>query len=234
MTSALPRAASPLRPGWGTLFAAAVLAGLTVSLPAALQVFERAPPDAVALRPAPAVVPAPRSEPPPAPPPRERRARANERPKPAPPLAAAAAPKRPVRPLDVRLALPVPSLLPTAGGIPLDLGSEGASSGLPGVEEPLLAFGVADLDVPPAALVRVDPVYPEEARRKGIEGSVVLRFTITPEGRVEDPSAVRADPGDVFVPAALEAVRRWRFAPPKKSGEPVSVRAEQTIYFRLR
>ena len=82
--------------------------------------------------------------------------------------------------------------------------------------------------------MRMNPIYPQEARRRGIEGVVEISFLITREGRTADLRVLHAEPGTTFVRAALEAVRRWRFTPPQKDGRPVAVRALQTIRFQLR
>jgi TonB family protein len=56
------------------------------------------------------------------------------------------------------------------------------------------------------------PEYPEAARARGLRGSVEVEFTVTPQGTVENPRVVAAEPRNVFDSAALAAVARRRYA----------------------
>jgi TonB family protein len=77
----------------------------------------------------------------------------------------------------------------------------------------------------------VQPVYPESARKKGIEGWVELAFTVMPNGQVEDVEVRNASPADVFEDAAVRAIRGWRFEPVERNGERVSQRAMVRLRF---
>jgi protein TonB len=79
---------------------------------------------------------------------------------------------------------------------------------------------------------RVDPIYPEEAQRAGLEGLVVLRATIDERGRVGDLQVLRGL-GRGLDEAAVAAVRRWRFRPATRDGKPVKVVYVLSVYFRL-
>ena len=57
----------------------------------------------------------------------------------------------------------------------------------------------------------VDPVYPQDALKKGISGDVRLRITVAANGKVKSATVVNSNPAKVFDEAALDAVRRWRF-----------------------
>lgn len=61
--------------------------------------------------------------------------------------------------------------------------------------------------VMPRVLRTQQPVYPDLAARRGIEGTVVLDFALTAQGRVRDARIVSADPAGVFDAAALAALR---------------------------
>ena len=81
---------------------------------------------------------------------------------------------------------------------------------------------------------RVKPVYPSAAERRSLEGHVVLQFTISRMGRVEDIVVTESKPRGVFDRAAKAALRQWRYTPKKVDGEPVEVRDVQTkITFQL-
>ncbi len=77
----------------------------------------------------------------------------------------------------------------------------------------------------------VQPVYPESARKKGIEGWVELAFTVTPNGTVEDVEVRNASPANVFEDAATRAIRGWRFEPVERNGEKVAQRAMVRLRF---
>ncbi len=83
-------------------------------------------------------------------------------------------------------------------------------------------------------LVRTPPLYPPQAKRRGIEGEVVVEFSVTEAGKVKDPRIIESRPPGVFDRAVLAAVRRWRFKPKMKDGRPVAVQARQRLVFELR
>jgi len=60
-------------------------------------------------------------------------------------------------------------------------------------------------------LTRVEPIYPQIAIDKKIEGSVVLKFDVTPAGAVENVSIVTAKPSTVFNEAAAVALSDWTY-----------------------
>ena len=82
-------------------------------------------------------------------------------------------------------------------------------------------------------LVRVPPEYPLNARKKEIEGFVLLRFTVTESGAVVDPEVLRADPPGVFDRAALRAVVRFKYQPQFVDGKPVRVKTYTKLTFIL-
>ena len=81
------------------------------------------------------------------------------------------------------------------------------------------AGGGADRDAVP--LVRIDPDYPMRARQRGIEGWVVLEFTISKAGTVKDPVVIASHPGTIFNRSAVQAVRRWKYNPKIQEGAAV-------------
>ena len=74
------------------------------------------------------------------------------------------------------------------------------------------------------ALVRVDPAYPLRAKERGIEGWVVVEFTITPRGTIAEPKVIAYEPSTIFNSAALRAIKRWRYNPKIVEGKPVARR----------
>ena len=82
-------------------------------------------------------------------------------------------------------------------------------------------------------LQRVEPDYPPEAARGGVEGSVDLSFTVDPEGKVTDVIVDHSEPSDIFDRAAALAVRRWRYEPKLLSGTPVEEHLQVHLTFKL-
>jgi TonB family protein len=80
----------------------------------------------------------------------------------------------------------------------------------------------------PVSVVR--PAYPKGARKKKIEGSVLLRATVALDGSLRDITVVSGDP--ILADAALEAVRQWRYQPSKVNGEPIEAQHEITVTFK--
>ena len=70
---------------------------------------------------------------------------------------------------------------------------------------------------------KVEPVYPELARRMGIRGVVKVQITIAPNGTVKDEKLVGGHP--LLANAVLEAVKRWRYeARPQETTENLEFR----------
>jgi len=77
---------------------------------------------------------------------------------------------------------------------------------------------------------RVEPAYPEQARRQGIAGTVRLKAIIGKNGTVEDLKVISGH--SLLVQAALDAVRQWRYAPTQVNGKPVAVVTTVDVEFR--
>ena len=78
---------------------------------------------------------------------------------------------------------------------------------------------------------RLQPVYPPLARQARIQGTVVLRAIISREGRIENLQVLSGHP--ILVPAAIEAVRQWRYKPYVLNDQPVEVETQITVNFSL-
>lgn len=74
--------------------------------------------------------------------------------------------------------------------------------------------------------------YPLEARMAGVEGYVVVEYTVNPFGFVVNPKIVEGL-GWGCDEVAMNAVKRFRFKPALKEGRAVSVELRETIYFKL-
>lgn len=78
------------------------------------------------------------------------------------------------------------------------------------------------------------PVYPPQAARRKLEGSVELEFTVGANGALSDIRVVRSNPPNIFDREAIRAAQRWRFSPRTEGGVPVSSKVRKTLNFRLR
>lgn len=89
-------------------------------------------------------------------------------------------------------------------------------------------------DAEAAPCVRVEPVYPRNAAQMQITGWVTLRFDIGPHGQVLNPKVVAAEPARIFDRAALNAVKKWKYKPQVRDGQPTTTRGVAVrLTFRL-
>lgn len=85
---------------------------------------------------------------------------------------------------------------------------------------------------PPSALATPAPPYPADARSQGVEATVVVRFTISESGEVQNPTIVRGHP--LFDAIVLQTVKSWRYKPASLDGKPVSVAKTVRIPFSIK
>jgi periplasmic protein TonB len=78
---------------------------------------------------------------------------------------------------------------------------------------------------------RVNPSYPPLARQARIQGTVILRAVISKDGSIENLQLVSGHP--MLAPAAIEAVKQWKYKPYLLNGEPVEVDTEVQVNFTL-
>src|SRR5208282_5123766 len=78
---------------------------------------------------------------------------------------------------------------------------------------------------------KVNPVYPPLARQARVSGTVVLRAVISKDGSIENLSLVSGHP--MLAPAAIDAVKQWKYKPYLLNGEPVEVDTEVQVNFTL-
>lgn len=89
----------------------------------------------------------------------------------------------------------------------------------------------SDRDIIP--LVRINPDYPPRALSRGIQGWVIVQFTISATGTVKDPKVVDSS-NSIFDEAALKAIARWRYNPKVEEGQAVERVGVQTkLVFQL-
>lgn len=79
---------------------------------------------------------------------------------------------------------------------------------------------------------KVSPAYPEEARQNRIEGTVKLQVIMQKDGSVTVQNVVEGDP--ILSPAAIEAVKQWRYEPTLLDGKPIDLQTTIEVTFALK
>jgi protein TonB len=78
---------------------------------------------------------------------------------------------------------------------------------------------------------KVQPEYPAEAKDQRVEGAVVLKVTVDKEGNVANIQLISGHP--LLAPAAIEAVKQWKYKPFLLDGIPLAVETQVTVNFTL-
>src|ERR1700693_3290985 len=78
---------------------------------------------------------------------------------------------------------------------------------------------------------KVQPAYPPLARQARIQGTVLLQAEISKDGAIETLRLISGHP--MLAPAAIEAVKQWRYKPYMLNGEPVAVETQVQVNFTL-
>jgi periplasmic protein TonB len=78
---------------------------------------------------------------------------------------------------------------------------------------------------------KVQPAYPPLARQARIQGQVILQAEISKDGSIENLRLISGHP--MLAPAAIEAVKQWRYKPYMLNGEPVAVETTVMVNFTL-
>jgi protein TonB len=118
----------------------------------------------------------------------------------------------------------------------LGLGDSGDGAGVggvrpgPGGEGSGEGSGSSSL---PTGGYQVKPRYPDSARRRGVEGTVIIKAYVTEQGRVEQVQVEQsAGHGDLDA-AAVEAVGRWRFQPAQRGRQAIAMWVSIPVRFML-
>ena len=80
-------------------------------------------------------------------------------------------------------------------------------------------------------ITKVQPLYPEDARQARIQGQVVLHALIDKHGKIKELTVVSGHP--MLVPAAMKAVKKWRYKPFLVENHPVLVETSIVVNFAL-
>lgn len=85
----------------------------------------------------------------------------------------------------------------------------------------------------PLADQNAQPEYPREAQRRGVSGRVLLRVDVGADGAATNVDFVQRSGSPELDRAAMNAVRKWRFAPARRDGKPVASSVQVPIDFVL-
>jgi protein TonB len=78
---------------------------------------------------------------------------------------------------------------------------------------------------------KAQPVYPADAKAARIQGTVVISAIIGKDGSVQTMRLVSGHP--MLAPAAMDAVKQWKYRPYILNGTPVEVETQMTVNFML-
>lgn len=88
------------------------------------------------------------------------------------------------------------------------------------------------LDNTPRTRFQAAPIYPHDARRASLQGTVTVEFVVDEHGSVREPRVVSST-DRVFEEATLRAVAKWRFEPGRRAGQVVRFRMAAPVVFSL-
>ncbi len=121
----------------------------------------------------------------------------------------------------------------TGSGNESGTGTEGSIGTAVGTEEaPPMDF-IAGIEKYPVVLSNPAPLYPDIARKAGIEGTVFVKMWVAKDGTVKRAEVLKSS-SELFEQAAVEAARQWKFTPAIMNNAPVSVFVTVPFKFRLR
>ncbi|MEE4243788.1 MAG: energy transducer TonB [Kangiellaceae bacterium] len=84
-------------------------------------------------------------------------------------------------------------------------------------------------------IVKPAAIYPRQAQQRGIEGYVLLEFTVTAQGTVINPKILEAQPQGIFNKSALAAVKKYKYKPRVEDGKAIAVNGvKNKITFKMR
>lgn len=131
--------------------------------------------------------------------------------------------------IAVSLLLAVPCVAAASFGLRFDIQPQDAILGAP---QESGAGASQQKDRKARLIYRIEPAYTEDARANKIEGTVMLSVSIDPQGQVQDVQVTKP-----LYPSldesAVQTMRKWRFEPAIKDGQPTSKRVSVEMIFNL-
>jgi len=86
---------------------------------------------------------------------------------------------------------------------------------------------------PPKEIKKVNPIYPEEARKQGISGEVLLSVRSDEQGNIVGVKIIKS-PHELLSKASVEAVKQWKYEPMLIKGKPMPIIFTVTMTFKLK
>lgn len=128
---------------------------------------------------------------------------------------------------DLEMALDVDLSLGAPGGVALNIPTFAMSGG----DDP---FGGGDMETPPQAYVKTQPVYPNYLLSKGIGGKVEIACVIDASGAVSSTKVRKSSGNSSLDQAALKAVKKWKFKPAVRGGQKVKATCVVPFNFEIK
>jgi protein TonB len=95
-----------------------------------------------------------------------------------------------------------------------------------------LGLAVSDGEYLP--IVKIAPTYPMRALNRGIEGHVLVEYTVTASGTVKDVVIIESEPPGIFDKASIDAALKFKYKPRVVNGEPIEVAGVRNLFrYRL-
>jgi TonB family protein len=79
----------------------------------------------------------------------------------------------------------------------------------------------------------MEPIYPRRAANRGRSGMVKLEFTVTENGYADKITVLKSKGGVSFEKNAIQAVKRWRYAPKFENGQAVAAKTHVQLDFDI-
>jgi TonB family protein len=90
-----------------------------------------------------------------------------------------------------------------------------------------IAKTTSDMAMP---VIRIEPTYPINAAKEGLNGYVQMSFDISPTGSVTNVNVIKASPKGVFDASAVEALKLWKYQPSAKGFNDLQVQLDYVIH----
>jgi len=118
-----------------------------------------------------------------------------------------------------------------AGGQVLSQARDSSAASPQAQAEPAPRVRVSSGIISGLILKKIQPSYPEEAKKKRIQGVVILDADISKDGDVTRLSVISGDP--LLAQPAMDAVRQWKYKPYLRNGQALDIDTQVQIDFTL-
>jgi periplasmic protein TonB len=133
---------------------------------------------------------------------------------------------------EIKPPPPILPVAPTGSENVLPLGDSADAQRAVPAPTPRTPSGINSSDLQPGELThKVDPEYPPAALTQRVEGTVKILVVIGLDGNVKTVQPLSGPP--MLIPAALNAVRQWRYSPTLLHGRRIETQREISVAFRI-